>query len=619
VRTNDGALDDVLVFFDPGSQLSFAEKSLVDEAGTDVEPQVDLQIHVFGEKRATVVSSRRATLTLDGPEGLFPLSVWDKPSLGVKLETVPDPAFRGQRPPTPQVPQILIGINDFWKLFLGAERQENGLTMVSTLLGDVHCGCWDANPWNPIDPQLGGPRSIAAAVRVSPLEDIPECKDFWALETIGVTDDPAVDGDIEAMKIFDSTVQRQTDGRYEVAFPWIEAVPDLASNYNMAFSRLQSVFSKLTSSPKLKEAYGGLIQTQLDQGMIEVAHRTGAFEHYLPHHPVITHKIRIVYDGSARSRGAKSLNQCLHRGPVILPDLVGLLMCIRAAKYPILADVEKAFLQLSLREADREVTKFLWVKDVEKPPTPQNLEIYRFARVPFGIISSPFLLGAVIQKHLETHNTPLANEIRQNVYVDNVLLNASHLDDALQKVSDARKIFAGAKMNLQEFTSNLPGFDEALPLDLKLPGNEPKVLGIKWKKKPDVLEIPLPARPIDLVTRRTVLQAVAGIYDPLGLVAPCTLLAKLFFQTLWSGSRTWDSPVSKEEEDHWRLLEAPWQGATVATPRLTPLHQPVQLHVFVDASKDAYSCLVYIRGSHPSPAVPPTLVFSKCRLRPKKQ
>jgi hypothetical protein len=93
VRTSDGALDDVLVFFDPGSQLSFAEKSVVDEAGTDVEPLVDLQIHVFGEKRATVVSYRRATLTLDGPEGLFPLSVWDKPSLGVKLETVPDPAF----------------------------------------------------------------------------------------------------------------------------------------------------------------------------------------------------------------------------------------------------------------------------------------------------------------------------------------------------------------------------------------------------------------------------------------------------------------------------------------------------------------------------------------------
>ena len=46
-------------------------------------------------------------------------------------------------------------------------------------------------------------------------------------------------------------------------------------------------------------------------------------KHYIPHHTVITPeksttKIRIVYDTSAKiKRNAKSLNECLHRGPVI--------------------------------------------------------------------------------------------------------------------------------------------------------------------------------------------------------------------------------------------------------------------------------------------------------------
>ena len=49
--------------------------------------------------------------------------------------------------------------------------------------------------------------------------------------------------------------------------------------------------------------------------------------HYLPHHPVITPaknatKLHIVYDASTKIRmGGRSLNECLHRGPVLLPDL----------------------------------------------------------------------------------------------------------------------------------------------------------------------------------------------------------------------------------------------------------------------------------------------------------
>jgi hypothetical protein len=357
VRTDRGFVE-VLVFFDPGSQLSFADRVLVDEAGHDVQPPVDLELHLFGEKRPTIEASRRATLELHGPTEVFTLEVWDQPSLGLELETLEKPGREEPHYPTKGFPRILIWIRDFWKLFLGAQKDDNGLTLVSTVLGNVYCGCLDSKPWNPVDSVPGNRRSLVAAVRVGPLEEMPECKDFWALETIGVTDDPTVDEDAEAQKAFDSTVARLPDGRYDVAFPWLDEAPDLASNYNMAFSRLQSVFNKLQETPKLKETYEGLIQSQVEQGVIEVATRTGGFEHFLPHHPVVTHKVRIVYDGSARSRGQKSLNQCLRRGPVILPDLVGLLLRFRSAKYPILADVEKAFLRLSLREDDREVTKF---------------------------------------------------------------------------------------------------------------------------------------------------------------------------------------------------------------------------------------------------------------------
>ena len=48
----------------------------------------------------------------------------------------------------------------------------------------------------------------------------------------------------------------------------------------------------------------------------------------------------------------------------------------------------------------RNFVRFLWVKDLNK----ENLEVMelRFARVVFGVNSSPFILNATIRHHLNT-------------------------------------------------------------------------------------------------------------------------------------------------------------------------------------------------------------------------
>ena len=81
-----------------------------------------------------------------------------------------------------------------------------------------------------------------------------------------------------------------------------------------------------------------------------------------------TTKVRVVYDASARSDGP-SLNDCLHPGPKFDQRIFDLLLRFRVHRVALIADIEKAFLMVSVAKDDRNSLRFLWIDDVsrEKP------------------------------------------------------------------------------------------------------------------------------------------------------------------------------------------------------------------------------------------------------------
>ena len=246
----------------------------------------------------------------------------------------------------------------------------------------------------------------------------PDVDEFWNLEHIGITDDPTINDDDKALETFHKTVTFEND-RYQVTWPWIEEKRALLpTNYDVAYDRFRSLVKRLKINPELLQGYRDIIKLQLDRGIIEeVPHdelESDNLIHYLPHHPVIkasssTTKVRIVYDASAKkNRQSVSLNECMFRGPVILPDLCQLLMRMRVHKTVVISDIEKAFLQVGLQPHDRDVTRFLWFKDDENLTLKDNVKAFRFDRVSFGVISSPFLLAANIDHHLTKENSEFA-------------------------------------------------------------------------------------------------------------------------------------------------------------------------------------------------------------------
>ena len=150
--------------------------------------------------------------------------------------------------------------------------------------------------------------------------------------------------------------------------------------------------------------------------------------HYLPYHYVVqqdktTSKIRKVYDASARSTGP-SLNDCLNTGPKFGQSIFQRFRCYKVA---LIGDIEKAFLMVSVEKGDRDSLRFLWIKDIDSDEP--ELTKLRFARVIFGVSSSPFLLNVAIQHHMESFRDT------DPVFVDN-FLSSMYVDDLVSGSAD---------------------------------------------------------------------------------------------------------------------------------------------------------------------------------------
>ena len=72
----------------------------------------------------------------------------------------------------------------------------------------------------------------------------------------------------------------------------------------------------------------------------------------------------------------------------MLKDLIGILLRFCLNKIAIVADIEKAFLKIGLLEDAKDVTKFFLLKNKSCLTVENNIQVYRFKRVPFGIIQS---------------------------------------------------------------------------------------------------------------------------------------------------------------------------------------------------------------------------------------
>ncbi|XP_078051367.1 uncharacterized protein LOC144477514 [Augochlora pura] len=160
-----------------------------------------------------------------------------------------------------------------------------------------------------------------------------------------------------------------------------------------------------------------------------------------------------------------------------------------------------------------------------------------------------------------------------------------------------------AGLNIRQWASNHPALLQGLAeenVNKRLQLGESstiKTLGVAWNSLDDTISYAVTiSEPIGPITKRSISSEIAKIYDPLGLLGPVIIVAKILLQKLWTMKVDWDESLPMETHTEWRkyylalplLNNVVFQRKTIATGA-----REFELHGFCDASERAYGAFLH--------------------------
>lgn len=633
-KSNYHGLETVRLLIDTGSQRSYILTDVASKMGYDCVGKETIVHSLFGNIKSAEQTHHSYRVFLSNLDDSYRCNFevlnqsticGDIPhvSPGPWIEELSERRIELSDTVEPSLPiSILIGADVAGKLFTGNKLQLScGLVAMETHLG------WTLMGKVPGESQC---ENLLASVVTSLFIKEADISDLWSLDLIGIKEPTETCSKTEkalaVKKHFLETTSIDQEKRYVVSLPWVHGHPPLPSNERLAKSRLVSVTKKINQN-NLFNDYNTVFSQWLQEGIIEVVPENEIDNgscHYLPHRPVvkessITTRIRPVFDASARERSMPSLNDCIENGPNLIESIPNVMMRFREARFGVIADIAKAFLQISINPEDRDYLRFFWFDSEGEIIT------FRHKRVVFGLKCSPFLLGAVIDIHLQRSlaNCSVAPDIierlQKSFYVDNVSTSVDTMDQLEQFVEGSRKVMSDGQFDLR-------GWRTSDTLENEHTTSIVNVLGVNWDLKSDMLGVNLECLKefdISSLTKRGILSIAHRVFDPIGFVCPVMLYPKILLQKICVQNLDWDTKVSESivrEFNDW-FKELPYLEH-VKIPRwigkTTSKDFDCSIHTFCDGSKDAYATVMFIRVDGCN-GVTVQLLAAKSRVTPLKK
>ena len=253
----------------------------------------------------------------------------------------------------------------------------------------------------------------------------------------------------------------------------------------------------------------------------------------------------------------------------------------------------------------------------------EPIKSYTLNTVTYGTASAPYLATKCLVSLAEQSSNPDAKPaITRDFYVDDLLSGGETIPAVVDLCQNIITTLSAANCNLRKWQSNSSEILQAICLNSETEINQKtldlneslpnKTLGLHWNSRVDnLLFCIIIESNRKIVTKRVILSLISQVFDPLGLLGPCTVETKMLMQTLWLDKCSWDDEVSL-------IVKIRFQAFFQSLSHLNSLFIPrwvccesavkfefhiftdasavkFELHIFTDASERMYGACVYIR------------------------
>ncbi|XP_055614831.1 uncharacterized protein LOC129761148 [Toxorhynchites rutilus septentrionalis] len=527
---------------------------------------------------------------------------------------------------------MIIGNEHFFSCFKTAAQihlSENLQRLIDSTFGWIVSGAASI-------PKNSREASACSITTVSLVTLEESLKKFWETEELPSRSAYSLE-EKRCEEIYASTVSRNSEGRYVVRLPRKPNFDEMIGKSKaIALRRFELLERRLDKDIQLKREYNKFMREYLDLGhmsLVSEEEATDSMQCFLPHHPVLkeastTTKVRVVFNASAKMSSGYSLNEALLVGPVVQDDLLSISLRFRTFPVAVVGDVEKMYRQVLHHPADTSLQQILFRFDKT-----EKVQTYRLLTVTYGMAPSAFLATRTLVQlaNDEGDAFPLGGPaLRKGFYVDDLISGAQTIPEAIQLRTELGELMAKGGFSLRKWTSNklevLQGLEpDQIGTQSAIQFNKEdtiKTLGISWMPEADVFRFESALRPLHgPITKRAILSGISQLFDPLGIVSPVVIRAKIMMQLLWLQPYGWDDEVSKS-------ITEKWENYTKQLPRLSEFRVPryallpnanIQLHTFSDASEAAYGACTYARSVDTEGNVAVHLLASKSRVAPLKR
>ena len=358
------------------------------------------------------------------------------------------------------------------------------------------------------------------------------------------------------------------------------------NNYRQARARFDTLLRRLKRDPERCEAYKQAVGDFFKLNVVEevtwetcekiqdlsrddcffLSHR----EVYLPTRQ--TTKCRVVFDGSAKTSSGKSLNDCLLAGPALQQNLVAIELRFRMKRVGLVGDCAKMFLQIGMREEDRNYLRFLWKDPADTKAEPKT---YRFTTMVFGTTDAPFQAISTLQRlaketlekeEVSSLETRLCDVIKNDTYVDDITTGGDNDQEAFQVYEGLTTLLGSAGFKIRKWATNSTNLLKKIPeeersatkevVERSTPvtaSDDTSSLGVRWNPETDMIVYDcyqdLHLKNED--TKTSVASLLATPFDPLGGLAPFILLARKVMKETHIAGMGWKDKLPEPLIPEW--------------------------------------------------------------------